>query len=96
MKRFFIWLAEITGAAHEIRKREYFDRGSEIISGSYWYTDTKKYGILYPFLKKMGERMRDGYMTYGHEQRKEVDEMMDANAPGELKEYQENWLNNIK
>lgn len=86
MKKFFIWLGEITGAAEQIRIEQRASIASRIEQGSYCYSDFDKYGVILPVLKKLSQRIPFSLSLYGHEIRQEVDEWISLHERGLLKQ----------
>lgn len=93
MKKIWLFIARITGAEKHIRENERELCGEEIVQGSYWYSATSKYGILFPLLYDIGHRMKRNCSTYGHHERSEVDLMLTLHEQGKLDEYLDDRMN---
>jgi len=75
MKKIIRWIAKISGVEKDIRFEERRWIAIQIIDTSYWFTDHKKYGPMYPFLQWMGDRLSFNFRIQGESARRQYDEL---------------------
>lgn len=74
MKSLIRFLARISWVEKEIQFCERHNCARKIIGASYWFSDKKKYGVMYPFMYWLGKSIGSEFGVVG-EARNEYDKI---------------------
>lgn len=89
MKRFWLFIAKITGAEKHIRKSERDFIALQIGNTSHWFSNIGSYNVIMPFLKYIHLKVKNGYYLDSNNARNYVDKLMREHKKGEL--FKKHW-----
>lgn len=79
MKRLIRFIAKISGVEKDIRQEQRHLDAVQIKSASYWFTNSEKYGVIYPFLTYMSGCLSYNFWINGDSMRKTYDQLLESN-----------------